>query len=110
MSTRQAILADDHHIHIVSGDGKCRQTLNIGQLSFVSMSAHDLVPDSPGLELLVASRDGTILCVGQAPHHQVEPLSSLYSSPADHVRSGAAYYNGKVCFVTRLRTDNSRYN
>ena len=95
----QVTLADDRHIHIISGDGGCRQTFNVGELSFVSIVSHDLVSSSPGLELLVASRDGTVICVGQAPVEQVEPLSSLYSSPSEHLHNVATYYNGQVCGV-----------
>ena len=93
----QVTLADDRHIHIISGDGGCRQTFNVGELSFVSIVSHDLVSSSPGLELLVASRDGTVLCVGQAPDEQVEPLSTLYSSSLEHLHNVATYHNGQVC-------------
>ena len=89
-------LADDRHIHVISGEGVCRQTFNVGEQSFVSIVSQELVTSSPGLELLVASRDGTVLCIGQAPHQQVEPLSSLYSSPTEHLHNVAVYYNGQV--------------
>lgn len=107
----QVTLADDRHIHIISGEGDCRQTFNVGELSFVSIVTHDLVSSSPGLELLVASRDGTVLCIGQAPHEQVEPLSSLYSSPTEHLHNVATYYNGKVCVTSTDASQNvSIYN
>ncbi|KAI0227711.1 hypothetical protein LSAT2_021785 [Lamellibrachia satsuma] len=88
-------LADDRHIHVISGEGVCRQTFNVGEQSFVSIVSQELVTSSPGLELLVASRDGTVLCIGQAPHQQVEPLPSLYSSPTEHLHNVAVYYNGQ---------------
>ena len=60
------ILADDAHLHIVSGDGKkCRHAISLGETSLVSILSYDLVPTLPGMELLVATRDGTLMCLGR---------------------------------------------
>ena len=63
----QVILSDNQHLHIIRGDTKCRHAFKVGEMSYVSPLAHDLVAMAPGMELLVATRDGTLLCLGQKP-------------------------------------------
>ena len=60
----QVVAADDGTLHIISTDLKCRSHVPIGETSLVQILSHDLVPQSQGLELLVATNDGTLLCLG----------------------------------------------
>lgn len=65
--TLQAIAGDDSHLHLLSSDSACKRTLNLWEKSYTALVSHDLVSQSEGLELVVASQDGTILCLGQTP-------------------------------------------
>ncbi|KAK3093746.1 hypothetical protein FSP39_019620 [Pinctada imbricata] len=58
------ISADDGTLHLISTDLKCRSYVPIGETSLVQVLSHDLVTHSKGLELLVATNDGTLLCLG----------------------------------------------
>ena len=81
----QVILAEDAHLHIVSGDGKkCRHAVSLGETSLVGVLTSDLVPSAPGLELLVATRDGTLMCLGRrAPEEASRATVVMDAQPAD---------------------------
>ena len=60
--------SDDENLHVVSGDGKCRNNvISLGETSLVSILSHDLVESSPGLELLISTTDGTLMCLRRPP-------------------------------------------
>ena len=56
--------ANDGNLYIISSDQACKVHIPIGETSLVEVLSHDLVKRSPGLELLVATRDGTLICLG----------------------------------------------
>lgn len=51
-------------LHLMTLDFKCRSQLTLGETSFVQILSYDLVPQSEGLELLVSTNDGTLMCLG----------------------------------------------
>jgi len=50
-------------LHAMSVDRNCQYHVDIGETSLVSIVSHDLIPALPGVELLVATADGTLLCL-----------------------------------------------
>ncbi|XP_041353729.1 protein DEFECTIVE IN EXINE FORMATION 1-like isoform X2 [Gigantopelta aegis] len=56
--------ANDGNLYIVSSDRTCQVHIPIEETSLVEVLSHDLVKQSPGLELLVSTRDGTLICLG----------------------------------------------
>ena len=61
----QILVSDDEYLHILSADRKCRHGVTLGETSLVSLLSHDLVPSAPGMEILVATVDGTLVCLGR---------------------------------------------
>ncbi|KAJ8308441.1 hypothetical protein KUTeg_013315 [Tegillarca granosa] len=51
-------------LHLMTLDFKCRSQLTLGETSFVQILSYDLVSQSEGLELLVSTNDGTLMCLG----------------------------------------------
>jgi len=47
----------------MSIDRACQYHVDVGETSLVGIVSHDLVPAMPGIELLVATSDGTLLCL-----------------------------------------------
>lgn len=56
-------MADDGSIHLISVDLKCKSQIPIGETSLVQVLSHDLSLWFSGLELLVATNDGTVVCL-----------------------------------------------
>ena len=98
------MLSDDESLHVVSGDGTCRNNvINLGETSLVPILSHDLVESSPGLEILVATIDGTLMCLGRPPGSSFvssdTPLATytaLQSFPAETRSYNDFYAGGKV--------------
>jgi len=59
----QVGLDTDGVLHAVSVDRSCQYHVDIGETSLVSIVSHDLLPAVPGVELVVATADGTMLCL-----------------------------------------------
>jgi len=59
----QVILDTDGVLHAMSVDRRCQYHVDIGETSLVSLVSHDLLPAVPGVELLIATSDGTLLCL-----------------------------------------------
>nr|XP_022328926.1 protein DEFECTIVE IN EXINE FORMATION 1-like [Crassostrea virginica] len=57
------VVADDGSIHLISMDLKCKSQIPIGETSLVQVLSHDLSLWFSGLELLVATNDGTVVCL-----------------------------------------------
>ena len=47
----------------MSVDRDCQYHVDVGETSLVGLVSHDLLPAVPGVELLVAAADGTLLCL-----------------------------------------------
>jgi len=47
----------------MSLDRSCQYHVDVGETSLVSLVSHDLLSAVPGVELLVATEDGTLLCL-----------------------------------------------
>ena len=47
----------------MSVDRNCQYHMDIGETSLAGIVSHDLLPAVPGVELLVATADGTLLCL-----------------------------------------------
>jgi hypothetical protein len=50
----------------MSIDLKCKAKFPLGETTLVQLLAFDLVESSDGLEILVATNDGTLLCLGNS--------------------------------------------
>lgn len=78
----QIVLSDEGNLHIIRGDGSCHQVINIGVKSLVTLLSHDLIIQSEGLEILVATTDGDIICLktsdNAAGHLDMFQLIHLY--------------------------------
>ncbi|XP_062604157.1 uncharacterized protein LOC134265978 [Saccostrea cucullata] len=61
------VVADDGSIHLISMDLKCKSQIPIGETSLVQVLSHDLVKWFSGMELLVATSDGTVMCLATGP-------------------------------------------
>lgn len=59
----QVVLDTDGVLHAMSVDRRCQYHVDIGETSLVGIVSHDLVPAVPGVELLVATADGTLVCL-----------------------------------------------
>lgn len=57
-------LSNDGALHVVSTDQTCKTHFPIGETSLVQILSHDLVIQSEGFELLIATNDGTLICMG----------------------------------------------
>ncbi|XP_072032542.1 uncharacterized protein [Amphiura filiformis] len=53
----------DHHLYVISGDGQCVEVIEVDERSLVPIIAADLMPTTPGLELLLGTNDGTVMCL-----------------------------------------------
>lgn len=62
----QVVLAEDGYLHVMSIDLKCKAKFPLGETTLVQLLAFDLVESSDGLEILVATNDGTLLCLGNS--------------------------------------------
>ncbi|GAB1600467.1 protein DEFECTIVE IN EXINE FORMATION 1-like [Argonauta hians] len=56
-------LTEDGNIYILNPDTSCKSHFNIGETSLVQILSHDLVPQINNMELLAATRDGTLICL-----------------------------------------------
>ncbi|XP_033735102.1 protein DEFECTIVE IN EXINE FORMATION 1-like [Pecten maximus] len=57
-------LTDDGSLHIISTSLECKTHYPLGESSLVQILSHNLVDKAEGVELLIATNDGTILCLG----------------------------------------------
>ena len=88
------MVSDDENLHIISGDGKCRNTvINLGETSLVPILSHDLVKSSPGLEILIATADGTLMCLGRSPGSRFTSSDSLLATTLQSLPSELKSYN-----------------
>ncbi|WAR19978.1 DEX1-like protein [Mya arenaria] len=60
----QVFLSNDGVLHVISTDQSCRAHFPIGETSLVQILSHDLVSHSEGMELLISTSDGTVICMG----------------------------------------------
>ena len=70
----QVFLSNDGALHVISTDQQCRTHYPIGETSLVQILSHDLVSQSDGLELLISTNDGTLICMGSGE----ETMDSIY--------------------------------
>lgn len=57
-------LTDDGSLHVVSTSLECKTHFPLGETSLVQILSHELVNKAEGVELLIATNDGTLLCLG----------------------------------------------
>jgi len=72
----QVNLDTDGVLHAVSVDRSCQYHVDVGETSLVSLVSHDLLTAVPGVELVVATADGSLLCLAagnasQSPANQM---------------------------------------
>ena len=61
----------------VLGLDKCRQAVTVKETSLVPVLAHDMITGSPGLEFLIATDDGALLCLRQTNTTGLLPLVDI---------------------------------
>jgi hypothetical protein len=86
-------MGNDGDLHAYTFDRTCQYHLALRELSLVSPVSHDLIPSVPGVELLLATNDGTLFCLTAGN-------SSDFETPVD--RSDIKL----VAWPTELRTHN----
>lgn len=57
------VMADDGSIHLISMDLKCKSQIPLGETLLVQVLSHDLIKWFSGMELLIATSDGTLMCL-----------------------------------------------
>lgn len=57
------VMADDGSFHLISMDLKCKSQIPLGETSLVQVLSHDLIKWFSGMELLIATSDGTLMCL-----------------------------------------------
>ncbi len=97
----QVAQTDDGYLHIISSDRVCRHALRLGESSLASVLSYDLIPQAPGQELLVSTRDGSLMCLGQTwdgkQHPEDHRKSVLDGYPAElRTHNGFLYSHSKV--------------
>lgn len=70
----QVFVADDGSLHIIAGDLSCQTHISLEETSFVEVVSQDLVPLRDGLELLVSTKDGSLICLGSLRESPLETL------------------------------------
>jgi len=63
----------------MSVDRNCQYHVDVGETSLVSLVSHDMLPAVPGVELLVATSDGTLLCLsaGNVTDSEVSSMAAV---------------------------------
>jgi len=63
----------------MSVDRSCQYHVDVGETSLVSLVSHDLLCAVPGVELLMATSDGTLLCLtaGNVSDSEVSSMSAV---------------------------------
>ena len=67
-------MSDDGNLYIVAGDHSCETHIALEESSLVEVLSHDLLPWKHDLELLVSTKDGSIICLGSVLESSVEDL------------------------------------
>ena len=70
----QVFVADDGNLHIIAGDHSCETHIALEEASMVEVLSHDLLPWKHGVELLVSTKDGSIICLGSVLETVAEDL------------------------------------
>jgi len=95
-------LNQNGELNILTADRLCRNRFDLGDTSLVAILSHDLIPDVPGLEFLVATRDGSLKCLVQSnTSDTVEP----WSQRARDDRIGGEYLKS-IAWPAETKTHN----
>jgi len=91
----------DGQIAIIRGSDRCMELISIGKPVLAGAVSSDLLTGRPGLELVLGTDDGTLMCLANTPYTVTSSLpldmNELFSWPAESLPcSGATFYFGKV--------------
>lgn len=91
----------DSHIAIIRGNDRCTDLISADKPVLASPVSADLLTGRPGLELVLGTDDGTLLCLSNKLEAVTSSLLSdtneLFSWPAETLPcTGATFYSGKV--------------
>lgn len=91
----------DSHIAIIRGNDHCTDLISADTPVLASAVSADLLTGRPGLELVLGTDDGTLLCLSNKLEAVTSSLLSdtneLFSWPAETLPcTGATFYSGKV--------------
>ncbi|CAL1529969.1 unnamed protein product [Lymnaea stagnalis] len=67
-------LSDDGILHILAGDHSCVSQTAIADTSFVDIITHNLVMMNHGIEFIVSTSDGSLICLGSGSESPVEEI------------------------------------
>ncbi|XP_006822879.1 uncharacterized protein LOC102805817, partial [Saccoglossus kowalevskii] len=70
----------DGSLHVISGDGRCSDVVWLGEQSLVQLLAADLHKETPALELLVSTMDGTLMCLHTSTNKSMTDLATVTST------------------------------
>jgi len=97
----------DGVLHALSVDRQCQYHVDIGETSLVSIVSHDLLPAVPGVELLVATSDGTLLCLSAGNYLLITPKRNASQSTANQMSSSERRELARVtAWPAELRSHN----
>lgn len=91
----------DGQIAIIRGSDHCAELISVGKPVLSSAVSANLLTGRPGLELVLGTDDGTLLCLSNKPDAVASSFPSdvneLFSWPAEVLPcGGTTFYSGKV--------------
>jgi hypothetical protein len=63
-SSFQLVLADDGHLHMISGSGQCRDVFHVGESSFIPLLLQPSASRQSDAYILIGTKDGSLMSVG----------------------------------------------
>ncbi|CAH3161509.1 unnamed protein product [Porites evermanni] len=91
----------DGQIAIIRGSDRCTELISVGKPVLASAVSADLLIGRPGLELVLGTDDGTLICLANTPATATSSLppdrNELFAWPAESLPcTGTTFYSGKV--------------
>ncbi|XP_005093156.1 protein DEFECTIVE IN EXINE FORMATION 1 [Aplysia californica] len=102
-------VSDDGLLHVLSSDHSCYFSMSLGDSSLVDILSHDVVLMNRGIEFLVATSDGSLICLGSGVETPVDELYEMefrvnwlrLASPSD---SDSSFVMHKTVVIIEERT------
>lgn len=108
----KVFLSDDGILHILAGDHSCLFQMALADTSFIDIVTQNVVLLSRGMEFIVATSDGSLICLGSGSESPVEEiienefriLHHRLAHPSDSVgQNNFVFSMNKVdCFLSDL--------
>ncbi|XP_065896585.1 uncharacterized protein [Dysidea avara] len=86
-------------VNVIEGHSSCRTGSEVGAFSYSGLLVDDFVPSKPGAELLVATRDGSLICVRSTQQPNL--------GHTEYWRSGQNLFTHKTSMFTVVPSERS---